>query len=89
LEGGRVAAPHSPPPSRGDFALVYGIEECRAASKSHHYKFGCFLSISQRAASADITKNSAVGKNYAIFESNIFKVLEKDLNNVSERKLPI
>jgi hypothetical protein len=39
--------------------------------------------------SADITKNSAV----AICESNIeliiFTVLEKDLKNVPERKLPI
>ncbi len=36
------------------------IEEGRAASKSPHYKFGYFLSISQQAAAADITKNSAV-----------------------------
>ncbi len=36
------------------------IEEGRAASKSTHYKFGYFLSISQRAVSADITKNSAI-----------------------------
>jgi hypothetical protein len=32
-------------------------------------KFGYFLSVSQQTVSADITKNSAVGKNYAIFES--------------------
>jgi hypothetical protein len=31
------------------------------ASKSTHEKFGYFLSISQQAVSADITKNSAVG----------------------------
>jgi hypothetical protein len=31
------------------------------ASKSIHYKFGFFLSISQQAVSADVTKNSAVG----------------------------
>jgi hypothetical protein len=41
------------------------IEEGRAASKSPHYKFGYFLSISQQVVSVDITKNSAV----AIFES--------------------
>jgi hypothetical protein len=41
------------------------IEEGRAASKNPHKKFGNFLSISQQAVSADITKNSAV----AIFES--------------------
>jgi hypothetical protein len=38
---------------------VLYIEEGRAASKSPHYKFGCFLSISQQAVSADITKFSA------------------------------
>jgi hypothetical protein len=32
-----------------------------AASKSPHYKFGYFLSISQQAVSADIPKNAAVG----------------------------
>ncbi len=37
------------------------IEEGRAVSKSLHKKFGYFLSISQQAVSADITKNSAVG----------------------------
>jgi hypothetical protein len=36
------------------------IEEGRAASKSTHYKFGYFLSISQQAVSAVITKNSAI-----------------------------
>jgi hypothetical protein len=36
------------------------IEEGRAASKSHHSKFGYIISISQQADSADITKNSAV-----------------------------
>jgi hypothetical protein len=37
------------------------IVEGRAASKSPLKKFGCFLSISQQAVYADITKNSAVG----------------------------
>jgi hypothetical protein len=37
------------------------IEEGRAASKRPPYKFGYFLSISQQAVSADITKFSAVG----------------------------
>jgi hypothetical protein len=37
------------------------IEEGRAANKSPHKKFGYFLSISQQAVSADITKNSVVG----------------------------
>jgi hypothetical protein len=37
------------------------IEEGRAASKSPHQKFGYFLSVSQQAVSADITKNSAIG----------------------------
>jgi hypothetical protein len=41
--------------------LVSPIEEGRAASKSPHKKFGYFLSISQQAVSADITKNSAFG----------------------------
>jgi hypothetical protein len=45
------------------------IEEDRAASKSPHYKFGYFLSISQQAVSADFTKNSDVGKYYSLFES--------------------
>jgi hypothetical protein len=36
------------------------IEEGRAASKSPHYKFGYFLSISQQEVSADIIQNSAV-----------------------------
>jgi hypothetical protein len=40
---------------------VHSIEEGRAASKSPHYKFGFFISISQQTVSADITKNSAVG----------------------------
>jgi hypothetical protein len=38
------------------------IEEGRVGSKSPHYKFGYFLSVSQQAVSADITKNSPVGK---------------------------
>jgi hypothetical protein len=38
------------------------IEEGRAASKSPHEKCGYFLSISQQAVFADITKNSAVAK---------------------------
>jgi hypothetical protein len=37
------------------------IEEGRAASKSPHYKFGYFLSISQQEVSANIIQNSAVG----------------------------
>jgi hypothetical protein len=41
--------------------FIYGIEEGRAASKSPHYKFGCFLSMSQQAVSADTIPNSAVG----------------------------
>jgi hypothetical protein len=35
------------------------IEEGRAASKSPPYKFCYFLSFSEQAVSADITKNSA------------------------------
>jgi hypothetical protein len=42
-------------------ATVLAIEEGRAASKSHHEKFVYFVSISQQAVSADISKNSAVG----------------------------
>ncbi len=38
------------------------IEEGRAASKSPHYKFGHFLSISQQGVTADIIQNSAVAK---------------------------
>jgi hypothetical protein len=41
--------------------LGEGIEEVRAASKSHHSKFGYFLSIFQLAVSADMTTNSAIG----------------------------
>jgi hypothetical protein len=41
--------------------FIYGIEEGRAASKSPHYKFGCFLSMCQQAVSADTMPNSAVG----------------------------
>ncbi len=37
------------------------IKEVRAASKSPQTKFVYFLSISQQAVSADITKESAVG----------------------------
>ncbi len=37
------------------------IEEGRAASKSPHYTFVYFLSISQQEVSADINQNSAVG----------------------------
>jgi hypothetical protein len=40
---------------------VWTIEEGRAASKSPHYKFAYFLSMSQQAASADTIPNSAVG----------------------------
>jgi hypothetical protein len=40
---------------------VGGIEEGREASKSSHYKFTYFLSISLQGVSADIIKNSAVG----------------------------
>jgi hypothetical protein len=40
---------------------VKSIEEGRSARKSPHKKSGYFLSISQQAVSADITKNSAVG----------------------------
>jgi len=36
------------------------IEEGRAASKSPHYNFGHFLSISQQGVTADIIQNSAV-----------------------------
>ncbi len=36
------------------------IQEGRAASKSPHSKFGCFLSISQQVVSSSITKNSPV-----------------------------
>jgi hypothetical protein len=36
------------------------IEEGRAASKSPHYKFGHFISISQPGVTADIIQNSAV-----------------------------
>jgi hypothetical protein len=39
--------------------MMLYIEEGRTASKSPHYKFGYFLSISQQAISVDITKNSA------------------------------
>jgi hypothetical protein len=35
-------------------------EEGRAASKSPHEKFGCFLSMSQQAVFAEIIPNSAV-----------------------------
>jgi hypothetical protein len=45
--------------------LVLTIEEGRAASKSTHQKFGCFLSISKKVVSVHVTKNLAV----AIFES--------------------
>jgi hypothetical protein len=31
-------------------------EEVRAASKSPHSKFGCFLPISRQVVSADVTK---------------------------------
>ncbi len=37
-----------------------GIEEGRAASKSPHWKFGYFLSVSQQGVSADIIQISAV-----------------------------
>jgi hypothetical protein len=36
------------------------MEEGKAASKSPHYKFSYFLSISERAVSADSIPNSAV-----------------------------
>jgi hypothetical protein len=36
--------------------LTLRIEEGRAASKSPHYEFGYFLSISQQGVSADITQ---------------------------------
>jgi hypothetical protein len=36
------------------------IEEGRAASKSPHYKFGYFLSISQQEVTSDIIQNLAV-----------------------------
>jgi hypothetical protein len=41
--------------------FIYGIEEGRAASKSPHYKFGYFISMSQQAVSSDTIPNSAVG----------------------------
>jgi hypothetical protein len=47
------------------------IEEGRAASKSPHYKFGYFLSISQQGVSADIIQNSAVRKFMSLF-SDVF-----------------
>jgi hypothetical protein len=52
-------------------ASQYTIEEGRTASESPHLKkiWLYFLSISQQTVSVDISKNSAVGKNYAIFES--------------------
>jgi hypothetical protein len=63
--------------------MVSSIEEGRAASKSPHDKFGYFLSISQQAVSADITKNSAVGNiiQFLIMniEINIYTVVKKDL----------
>ncbi len=37
------------------------IEEVRGESKSPHYKFGYFLSMSQQEVSAEIIPNSAVG----------------------------
>ncbi len=71
----------------------YGIliEEGRAASKSPHWKFGYFLSISQQEVSADITKNSAVANlNHEYWNKHNYRtVLEKDLDNVSERKQSI
>jgi hypothetical protein len=42
------------------FLLDVGIEEGRAVSKSTHYKFGYFLSVSQQGVSAGIIQNSAV-----------------------------
>jgi hypothetical protein len=42
-------------------SLLLSTEEGRAAIKSPHETFGYFLSISQQALSADITKKSAVG----------------------------
>jgi hypothetical protein len=38
----------------GEESSFITIEEGRAVSKSPHYKFGYFLSISQQAVSADI-----------------------------------
>jgi hypothetical protein len=38
-----------------------GIEDGRTSSKSPHYKFGYFLSMSQQVVSADIITNSFVG----------------------------
>jgi hypothetical protein len=59
-------------------------------------KLALFLSVSQQALSADIPKNSKIQLLVILcnicnmnIEINIFTVLEKDLKNVSERKLPI
>ncbi len=46
------------------------IEEGRAASKSPHYKFGYFISMSQQAISAGIIQNSAVGNFSKTEETN-------------------
>ncbi len=43
------------------WALGRDWEEGRVASKSPHYTFGYFLSMSHQAVSADIIQNSAVG----------------------------
>ncbi len=55
--------------------------------------YGYFLSISQQAVSADITKIqlSIILCNILIMniDINIFTIIEKDVKNVSERKLPI
>ncbi len=74
---------------------VKSIEEGRSARKSPHKKSGYFLSISQQAVSADITKNSAVGNTVFCniwimnIEINIFTVLKRDLKNVLDMELPI
>ncbi len=55
--------PHEPPSKWMLFELAtrtFSIEEGRAASKSPHWKFGYFLSISQQGVSADIIQNSAI-----------------------------
>jgi hypothetical protein len=58
--------------------LASTLEEGRTASTSPHKKFGYFLSISQQAVSADITKNSSVGNN--------MQYLNHDYTHYSTRK---
>ncbi len=69
------------------------IEEGGAASKSPHSKFGYFLSVSQQAVSANISKNSAVGNimqylNHEYLNEYIYSP-RKGFKNVSFSNLKI